>query len=75
MISILPDTLKITIQGANKGPSWETLGRLVEQVLDRSGKFTRINRDDHGHNYRATGSYTCDFAPDRGHLVTVRVVC
>jgi hypothetical protein len=73
MISILPDTLKITIQGANVAPSWSTIEMLIEEALDRSGKFTRISRDDHGCNYRATGSYTCDFVPERGDFVTVKV--
>lgn len=51
--------VRITIEGAQFGPSWETLEKLVQSMRrDNDATFTRISRDDGGGNYRAPGNYT-----------------
>ena len=58
--------LFLTVVGAKMGPSWETVENLIGQVLNDSGKLTRIARIDNGVDYRATGVYDLAFLSSEG---------
>ena len=65
--------MKITIEGAQLTPSWETLQEVVIQCLKQSGRFVRIRRRDNGCHYRGCGVYDVEFIPDRGDAVQIEL--
>jgi hypothetical protein len=58
--------LFLTVVGAKLSPSWETVENLIEQVIDDTGKLTRISRLDNGVDYRSTGVYDLTFLSSEG---------
>ena len=56
--------MSIRIDGARFAPHWENFQESIRQSTGRTGKLTRINRQDRGVNYRAPGEYELTFICD-----------
>jgi hypothetical protein len=65
--------LTLTVVGAKLGPSWETVENLIGQVINDTGKLTRISRRDNGVDYRATGVYDLTFLSSEGVFYRVEL--
>lgn len=66
--------MTIIIRGVSTTPKWETIQRLVEEIIG-DGLLTRISRVDNGYNYRAPGAYVVDFMSlPTGDIVPVNIL-
>jgi hypothetical protein len=54
----------ITITGAKLTPSWDRLQAMIGEMLQEKGLLTRIQREDHGVDYRAPGRYSLDYTTE-----------
>jgi len=67
--------MRIVISGDEvwKAPAWETLQKLVGEVVAEDGIFTRIDRTDRNCDYRAPGVYEVDYRLGNGAKVRIEL--
>lgn len=64
----------IKITHAKQAPKWETLERIISEMIDYDGVLTRIFRPDLGGDYRAPGSYELTFrTPEKEYPIYLEV--
>jgi len=69
--------MKITIEHCRYAPKWETLNKMLKEVLaDPDGRLSKIDRVDGGVDYHATGRYNLEWDDRRSHAVLpITLVC
>ncbi len=56
--------MHIKFAGVERAPSWESLEKLICDMLATEGRLTKIERLDGRCDYRAPGDYELTFRPE-----------